>query len=37
MKNNWKYTFDNLLKYDQQDGHEIDYTIKEKPMDTIVQ
>ncbi|MCJ8341689.1 MAG: Cna B-type domain-containing protein, partial [Cetobacterium sp.] len=32
-KNNWKYTFDKLLKYDPKDGHKIKYSIKENPIE----
>lgn len=31
--NNWKHTFTNLAQYNRADGHEIVYTISEKPVD----
>lgn len=34
--NDWKHTFENLLKYDSKDGHQIDYTISETPVDGYV-
>lgn len=32
----WKHTFENLLKYDAKDGHQIEYTVSETPVDGYV-
>lgn len=32
-RNDWTYTFKNLQKYDSTDGHEIDYTVTEDPLE----
>lgn len=34
--NNWNYTFTELPKYDETDGHEINYTIQEVKVDGYV-
>lgn len=32
-QNGWKDSFENLMKYDRKDGHEIQYQIKETPIE----
>ena len=33
---NWKHTFTGLLKYDGSDGHEIEYSVKEDPVENYI-
>ena len=33
QENGWKASFDNLAKYDATDGHKIEYTIQEAPVE----
>ena len=33
---NWKHAFTGLLKYDGSDGHEIEYSVKEDPVENYI-